>query len=249
MILGCYSLACFTKDSKDRVQVLRSSSFKYNFHMKRPVLLHIAASIVLSLSLLFLLWGFNPDSKKIQTIKVPGLGTQILAWTPRIRMGDRGTLRLEFDAEDLFSSGQIKVGENNSTNQISRPLNKGDNLLVHARVESVGLILEPGEELIQPLRAGENLTFVWQIQPLLRREIKGEVWSYLQIVSLGENSQDRYPITIVNFDLESIDLLGMTGQTARMFGIIGICIAFFLWRGQIVRYMPHLAGRSRQNSE
>ena len=203
--------------------------------MRRLTILHILAFIILTASLIFLVWGYYPTLEETKKLRVPGVGQQSLAWTSRIRTGETGSLKLEFDSAELgiggIAAGGAEIKNFENTRQF--PLHPSDHILVETRVELPGVLIQPGEELIQPLQSGEKLTFNWQITPYESGEIEGEIWIYLNILSEDQGDDSRHPISILSIHAQSIDFIGMTGQTTRIFGIIGICIALVLWRDLI----------------
>lgn len=203
--------------------------------MRRLTILHVFAIIILIGSLIFLVWGYYPALADTQKLRVPGVGQLSLTWTSRIRTGETGSLKLDFNSAELGIGGIAASGAdtNNFENIRQFPLQSTDHILLETRVELPGVLINPGEELIQPLRPGKELSFNWQFTPYESGEIEGEVWVYLNMLSEDQGDDSRHPISILSIHVLSIDLFGMTGQTARIFGIMGICIALILWRDLI----------------
>ena len=203
--------------------------------MRRLTILHFLAFIILTASLIFLAWSYYPALEDTQKLRVPGVGQQSLTWTSRIRTGETGTLKLDFNSVELWLGGIAASGAetNNFENIRQLPFHSTDHILLETRVELPGVLIQPGEELIQPLRPGKELSFNWQFTPYESGEIEGEIWIYLNLLSEDQGHDSRHPISILSIHVLSIDLFGMTGQTARIFGIMGICIALILWRDLI----------------
>lgn len=223
------------------------NSVKYNLEMPRLIIRHVLAFIILAGSLIFLVWGNFPPSEETQELRVPGLGQQQLVWTSRIRAGETGIIKLEFDSAELGISGisasgaeTIKFG---SVRQF--PLQSAEHIQIETRVELPGALIQPGEELIQSLKPGEKTTFKWLITPHKSGVIDGEIWVYLKMFSEVQGDDIRHPVSITSIHTQSIDLLGVTGQTSRIFGIIGICIAPILWRDLITDFAFRLLNRQR----
>lgn len=200
--------------------------------MPRLTILHVLAFVFLTGSLIFLAWGYFPALADTQELRVPGVGQQTLTWTSRIRKGETGSLKLVFNSAELGVGGIAANGTdlNNFENIRQFHLNSIDHVLLETRVELPGVLIQPGAELIQPLRPGKELSFNWQITPYKSGEIEGEIWIYLNMLSEDQVVDGRRPISILSIHVLSLDLFGMTGQTARIFGIIGICIALVLGR-------------------
>lgn len=215
--------------------------------MNRLNVSHILGFLILISSLILLLWSIYPLPVESRRLRIPGIGQLNLVWNKRIRMGDSVPLKLEFDSSELGIGG-ASANETETTNfehirQFS--LDTADNILVETRVELPGVQIEPGEELIQPLRIGEKLFLNWYITPYESGELEGELWVYLKVLSEGREDVNRFPISILNFQTQVMGLFGMIGQTSRIFGIIGICFALIILRRIIGGY----AGRFLHWSE
>ncbi|MBE9474246.1 MAG: hypothetical protein IMY85_05090 [Chloroflexi bacterium] len=215
--------------------------------MRRLTFLNVLAFIIFTGSLIFLAWGYYPALEGTKKLRVPGVGQQSLAWTSRIRKGETGSLKLDFDSAELGIGGIAASGsETNNFESIRQfPLHSTDHILLETRVELPGVLIQPGEELIQPLQSGEKLTFNWQFTPFESGEIEGEIWIYLNILSEDQSNDSRHPISILSIHVLSIDLFGMTGRTARILGIMGVCIALVLWRDLIGDFANRFLKRQR----
>ena len=217
--------------------------------MRRLTILHVLAFIILTGSLIFLAWGYYPELEDTQKLHVPGVGQQSLTWTSRIRTGETGSLKLDFDSTELGIGGIAASGAetHNFENIHQIPLHSTDHILLETRVELPGVLIQPGEELIQPLRPGKELSFNWQFTPYESGEIEGEIWIYLNMLSEDQGDDSRHPISILSIHVVSMDLYGMTGQTARIIGIMGICIALVLWRDLIGDFANRYLNRQRNS--
>ena len=191
---------------------------------------------VIFTSLIFLIWSVYPLPQERRTLRVPDIGQLNLTWPSQIRKSDIGILRLEFDSAEMGTDGSTSMESEKSrfgdNHQFS--LTSSDNTLLETRVELPGVQIRPGEELIQPLRVGEKLSFNWQITNNESGEVDGELWIYLKTLSEDRGDVHRVPISILNFRTQSITLFGMTGRMARIIGIIGISFALIMWRDIIV---------------
>jgi hypothetical protein len=197
---------------------------------------------VIFTSIIFLIWSVYPLPLERRILRVPGIGQLNLTWPSQIRKGDVGSLRLEFDSAELGIGG-IDVIDNETSkfgviHQLS--FSSSDHTLVETRLELPGLQIGPGEELIQPIRIGEKITFNWQIKSDESGEIDGELWIYLKTLSESGGEVHRLPISVLNFKLQFIDLFGMTRRMTRIIGIIGISFALIMWRDIIGGYARRL---------
>lgn len=198
-------------------------------------------------SLTFLVWSMYPLPQERKSLQVPGIGQLNLTWPSRIRKGDVGTLKLEYDSAELGIGGvAAEAGETptiRDTHKIS--MESSDHILAETRVELPGFQIRPGEELIQPVQIGEKLTFNWQITNNESGEFDGEFWIYLKAFSEDGGDVHRFPIAIVDFQTQNITVFGLTGKKAREIGIIGIIFALILWRDIIGGHSRRLLNWSK----
>lgn len=206
--------------------------------MRRPAITHFIGIVLFFVSVSFLVWGFYPQRHETQILRIPGFGQQNLMWTSRIRSGETGVLKLDFNPAELglggFSADEVGWSESHPIR--TSPILTSDQILVETRIEMLGVILDPGEELIQPLQSGKKLSFIWQINPIISGDLEGEIWFYIKNLSKIQNGENRQPISVLNIHVHSVDLFGMTGHTARILGIIGTCMVLVMGRGLITNY-------------
>jgi hypothetical protein len=125
-------------------------------------------------------------------------------------------------------------GNNESKTDPQKVVSDYDHLLVESRLEVARALIEPGPEVLQTLRPGENLNFTWNIKPVESGKLEAEIWVYLHLPIEGGEAYVREPITIQNVEIISNDLFGISGQLARFSGIIG-CGFALLYLGIILR--------------
>ncbi len=205
--------------------------------MRRLANLHLLTFALLFVSMPLLVWGYYPSQIEHKSLRIPGVGQQNLTWTSRIRAGEKGFVRLEFQSAVSGLGGFSLLGDQrNAFHSIHQlPLNTSNHVLAETRIELPGVILDPGEELIQPLIFGKSLSFTWWITPKDSGNVEGEIWFYIKNISQDQNEAVRQPISVINIHTRSVDLLGMNGQTARIFGIIGVCIALFSKKDSVTK--------------
>ncbi len=196
-----------------------------------PILLGL---ILLIASVLLLVWGYYPQQEENLTLQIPGIGQQSLNWSSSLRAGDVGFIRLTLSSDEMVLDGNALLGDESGILDPVRQMILKDpyNIVAETRIEIPGASVLPGAEMSQPLRQGEDLKTIWQIMPLEPGTLNGEVWLYLHPISENQGDGIRQPISILNINLQSIDLFGVTGHQARISGIIGIGIVLLLWWGR-----------------
>ena len=202
--------------------------------MRKSAILKILGVIILIASVSLLVWGYSPQKIENLTLHIPGIGQQSLDWTAGLRAGDAGIMRLTLSTDELVLDGKSDPGvENGILNHVRRVLLKNpENIVAETRIEIPGASVFPGSEMSQPLRQGEGLKTSWQIMPLESGTLNGEVWLYLHPTLEIQGDGIRQPVSILNFNLQSSSLFGLTGRQARISGIIGLGIVLLLWWGR-----------------
>jgi hypothetical protein len=231
------------------IQVI-SLLVEYNFGVRRLANPRLLNYVIFLVSILFLVWGNYPSQSQKQMLRIPGIGQQTLTWNPRIRAGESGTLRLDFDPAELGLGGFSVRGVEQNTfySFLQLPLNASNHMLAEVRIEMPGVILDPGGELIQPLVNGKPISLSWKLTPIETGDLEGEIWLYIKNISKDQNRGVRQPISIINIQARSIDLLGMSGQTVRIVGIIGVCIALILMKDSMIKFANQLLSWSKKQS-
>jgi len=196
--------------------------------------------VLLIVSISLLVWGYYPQQEKVLTLQIPGIGQQSLNWTTGLRAGDGGLLRLTLSTAELVHEEKVETGGVSGIFDHVRQeiLKDPENIVAETRIEIHGASVFPGAEMSQPLQQGEVLKTSWQITPSESGTLNGEVWLYLYPSSKIQGDGNRQPVSIVNFNLRSSYLFGLTGHQARVSGIIGIGIVLLLWwirNGNIIK--------------
>lgn len=188
------------------------------------VFLSLPGLLLLVIGLCLIVWGFYPLPKNHRSTEIPGFGLQNIYWTPNLRLGDSGYLDMEIIPYDIRDANSVKFedsGENNHKSVIS----DDKVLLVESRLELWPALIEPGAELLQTIHPGENQIVTWNITLIESGNFDAELWVYLHKLIEDRTEFVRDPITIQNFEISSLHLFGLSGQQARIFGIIGFLIA------------------------
>lgn len=199
----------------------------YNPEMRKKVMFFLPGIILLAISLGMLFWGYSPTAVEQRVIQIPSIGEQIIRWTPRIKMGDTGQIDLEFFLMETLAEDAAGTNEGNNSQKSFRwnSIKGYEYLQVETRLELAQALIEPGGELIQSLRPGESLKQSWQVKPLDGIAMDAEIWIYLRLPSVVQPESIREAISIQTVELSPQFPYFISGQVARISGIIGIGLA------------------------
>lgn len=163
-----------------------------------------------------LLWGVWPLGSRSRNEVASGALRLALTWPAAQRAGDAGRVRLavsETAAAGLPASpGEPAAG----------------NLLAEARFETLGVRVEPGDVVAQPLPPEREVEFFWKIRAQQGGEYAGTLWLYLRRVPPSGESGQRQPILAQPVRLRALELFGLDGPTARYLGGLGMLIGAVL---------------------
>jgi hypothetical protein len=178
-----------------------------------------------------LAWGLWPISFREEFLFPSGLSRLEVRWPTKVRSGDQYpihmTILIDGNQEEL--SNLDKSGfRYDSLRTISLLNNRKNHLLAEARLEMSEALVNPDEIISQPVLSGKPVTFSWRVQPNRLHTNSGILWLYLQEVSISGEAEPRQPIMAKTIEIQTIDLIGLTGRGARMIGGFGSLLAMIL---------------------
>ncbi len=186
--------------------------------------------VVFSASLLMLYWGGRksifqtysidllqaelhlPVSQQGLADPLSPAGQFILDWPSRIRLGDPAEVRLRFEpavAADNPSSTQYRF-------------------FLETRLELFDLQHTPTGEINQAFSFDHPVIFLWNLRPLRTGLFQGKTWIYLRLIETNIGDETTRLLAVPSFEIQVKDLLGISGQQARMVGSLGMVIGFLL---------------------
>lgn len=146
-----------------------------------------------------------------------------------MRFGEVNDIRLAFSSDDVQEGINIFLKDRDLDLPDEIIIGKTHHLIIEARIEIPGSKILPNEEIFQPFNQPDNIKFLWQISPVDREIISGEIWLYIHLVSLEPGSDIRHPLLIQEITIETTDLLGMNIRTAKILMVMGLGIGVILW--------------------
>lgn len=186
-----------------------------------PIRLALAL-ILLSVSLLFLLWGFCPPRRETVNLplvlpagmpSLPGARKIQLTFSPTMRAGDSQIVELNVTSEgDSTNSGVYNEY----------------NINAEARLDLSLADVRPAELVSTALVEGGGATFYWDVNPREAGMLRGTVWLYLRFVPKADGKEMRQPVSAQLLEVRSITLLGRSGTETRILGVIGSLLGLVL---------------------
>ena len=121
-------------------------------------------------------------------------------------------------------------------------------LIAEARLELPRIFVSPRDTTSQPLRAGQTITFTWSVPANAVGEYEGTAWFFLHFIpkagdekTTGQDSSNdpaaqgsspkvevELPVAAIPVRVRVVSFLGMSGSTARILGIAGLCLSFLI---------------------
>lgn len=162
----------------------------------------------------------NPTSQPA----IPERRRITLEFPPQMRAGDSDIVRLTLEVDDLGNvtptaevGGNVVIGE---TVEIPN-LYETHNVIAEARFDIAGMQVSPPGLASQPLAQGQSVSFYWSIRPDGVGVYRGTVWLYLRFVERSSGEESQKAISAQPVEIEAVNFLGLSGDLARSFGVIG----------------------------
>jgi hypothetical protein len=142
--------------------------------------------------------------------------------------GEQRTLNLSYPA-------QLWAGEEGTISMSVNPVNpnalvsdessnsnsSGYNVDVETRLELDNIDILPGETIIEPIKEGKPLLFIYKINSNLTLQARGKLWVYLNIIQ--PQSGKNWQITRLAIPLES-EINTFLGMMLSMVSVIGFSL-------------------------
>jgi hypothetical protein len=155
----------------------------------------------------------------------------ILEWSPTIRVGDSEVIRLSLDMlDDGRITPTMAADYETFSGDVQIPsIYESHYVTAEVRLDISGMQISPGTEIIEAVRPSKPVTFYWNVSPEKFGDFRGTVWLHLHFIPIGDEGGDgRIPISAQIIQIRAINLLGMSGKTARILGLFGILVGSVL---------------------
>ena len=138
-------------------------------------------------------------------------------------------LTLEIDEEgNLSATAEYEDHEVKSKNVAIPDLYDTHNVIAQARLDMVGVDYSPHGEILEPMRPGIPIKFIWSVLPRSVGSYRGTIWVHLQFVPLDGSDPTRTALSAQVIDINAVNLIGLGGTPARVIGSVGAVIGAFL---------------------
>lgn len=164
----------------------------------------------------------------------------VLEWPSRIRTGDSDLiiLTLELDEEgNMTPTAQFEDHQVRGSAVEIPNLYDTHNIIAQARLDMAGVAYTPQGELVEPMRPGVPVVFSWSISPQNVGSYRGTVWVHLQFLPLDGSEVSRRVLSAQVVEVDSVNLLGLGGTSARLIGAVGAMVGAFLSLDRIGGWM------------
>ena len=166
---------------------------------------------------------------------------------PIIRTGDVGIVQLTM-SEDTLTNTIQKDGGNNSTGNRSESANLYDthHVIVETRFDLPGMDIHPSDLISAPIAQGQTPVFYWTLRPHTAGTYEGTIWLYIRTVDNVTGQEHRETVSAQKVEIDSVILLGLTANQARIAGLVSTVIGLALSLPFILDRMKNLL-KNKQN--
>ena len=143
---------------------------------------------------------------------------------PQMRAGDSDVVRLTLEVDELGNTTPTaEIGGNVVTGKAVEIPNLYDthHVIAEARFDMGGMEISPMDTWSQPLAQGQSVTFYWSIRPRETGIYRGTLWLYLRFVDKQSGEESQKAISAQLVEIEAVNLFGLSGNFARITGVIG----------------------------
>ena len=147
-----------------------------------------------------------------------------IEFPPRIRAGDSDLVRLTLEVDELGNlTPTAQLDGNVVTGKVVEIPNlyESHHVIAEARLDLAGMEVRPAELVSEALTPGNSVTFYWSVRPPDVGVYRGTIWLYLRFVDKQSGEESRNTLSAQIVEIESANLLGLSGEFARLTGLIG----------------------------
>ncbi len=175
--------------------------------------------------------GEGPEIRATPLPAIPEQRLLVLESPMKLRTGDSDVVRLtlEVDPEgNLTPTAEIGGHDVQGSTVFIPNLYATHNVLAEARLEILGLQVQPASETSQSLLPGERLTFYWNVRAQEVGSYRGTVWLALRFLPKDGGQETRKTISAQVIQIEAVNFMGFGGAPARLIGIAGTLLGSVL---------------------
>ncbi len=157
----------------------------------------------------------------------------ILEFAPEMREGDAQVIALTLTAAAPGIKGSN--AEPNSNSSTLAPTLVPDaydynthTVIAEARLDLVGMEIQPAELISEPLLPGESVSFRWSARPQAPGTYRGTAWLFLLFIDPSTKAEHREAISAQSVEIRVTRFIGFDGPSARIVGALAFLLAAVL---------------------
>ncbi len=200
--------------------------------------------VILTISIVLLIWGYapNPHETRARQISpsemqpaapaIPEPRLLTLEFPSKMRAGVEGDIiRLKFEVDDQGDITPIaQIGGNEVLGEaiVIPDLYETYNVTAEARLDMVGMQVQPADAIYEPLKRGQPATFYWSIRAQEPVIYPGTVWLHLNFAEKSTGEKSRIAVSAQIIEIEAANFFGLPVNLVRALGVIGIVVGCVL---------------------
>jgi len=104
---------------------------------------------------------------------------------------------------------QPKTTDNSAPSADLHQLYQQYNPVIETRLDMVGMTVQPGDQMSEPLGQGKPVQFEWQLSPNQDGDMNGTLWIYMSLVPKSGGTSESLALFAIPVTSTGIDLMGM----------------------------------------
>lgn len=97
-----------------------------------------------------------------------------------------------------------------------------------ARIDMVGMQIQPSGPTYEPMKRGQSVTFFWSIRPPAPGWYRGTVWLHLNFVDKVSGEDSRLAVSAQIVEIEAVDFFGFSVNFVRTSGVVGSVLGLII---------------------
>jgi hypothetical protein len=200
--------------------------------------------VILTISIVLLIWGYAPNLHETRARQISPSEMQpaapaipeprllTLEFPSKMRAGVEGDIiRLKFEVDDQGDITPIaQIGGNEVLGEaiVIPDLYETYNVTAEARLDMVGMQVQPADAIYEPLKRGQPATFYWSIRAQEPVIYPGTVWLHLNFAEKSTGEKSRIAVSAQIIEIEAANFFGLPVNLVRALGVIGIVVGCVL---------------------
>jgi hypothetical protein len=133
-------------------------------------------------------------------------------------------VRLTLEMDDLGNiTPTAQIGGHVVTGEVIQIPNLYETHFVtaEARIDMVGMDIQPSGPTYEPMKQGQSVTFFWSVRPPEPGRYRGTVWFHINFVDKVSGEDSRLAVSAQIVEIEAVDFFGFSVNFVRTSGVVG----------------------------